>query len=131
MTSKFINTKNIFLIDGLGALASSLLLLTVLKPWANEVGLPPKTLAYLGYVALLIIPYSVFCHFLVRSQPHIWLRVLASINLLYCMFTGMLLHQDYPTLTWLGIAYFSGEISIIGILICFEFQFSKKKSPLH
>jgi hypothetical protein len=122
--------KSIFLIDAIGALLTATSLITVCKYFEVYIGMPSDVLNILSGIAFAFCTYSFACHFLVKNNLLRWLIVIGIANLGYCCLTAGLMYFHFSSLTQLGIAYFSGEISIIGILIYFEFQFSKKNSPL-
>ncbi|BBM83753.1 hypothetical protein UABAM_02107 [Candidatus Uabimicrobium amorphum] len=112
-----IQRKNIFLIDGLGALLSAALLGIVLPLF--HVGIPTTTLYLLALIAFVFSLYSLRCHF-VKSQRNLWLKLIMTANLLYCALTLFLVVYHWSTMTYIGAIYFLGEISIIVILVWIE-----------
>lgn len=113
--------KTLFLIDGLGALVTGISLLLISAPLNQYVGMPPSVLQPLAWIAGVFAAYSLSCF--AGFGPH-WPRLLsliATANLLYCVATAALIVRHFEQLTFLGIAYFVGEILIICTLVAIEF----------
>lgn len=110
--------KNVFLVDGVGALLSSLLL-GILLP-ILDVGMPIFTLYFLAMMAFGFAVYSMSCHFVIKPQNNLWLKLIITANLCYCVLTLVVMIYHWSTLTNLGIAYFLGESLIIVCLVWME-----------
>ena len=109
----FLNKKNIFLVDGIGALVSTLflgVLLPALKAW---IGMPVQMLYILAGIAALFAVYSLSCFKFVDHSNTRWLKVIMTGNLLYCGLTATIVAQRFSELTLLGKSYFIGEIFVI------------------
>ena len=105
----------IFLIDGVGALLSALILL-LFSVNHNWVGIPAVILLFLGLIAAVFFVYS-FCCFLIRPPGWSkWLRSIALANLAYTLLTTAVLILYWDVVTWLGWLYFLGEILILLVL---------------
>jgi len=112
----------LFLIDGLGAVASTVLLGVVLTAFQVFIGMPHTTLYVLAAVALVFSVYSLGCFYF---RPHRWRPFLAAIavaNSLYCLATAGLVVYFYPALTRPGVGYFVGELMVVGCLIFVEIK---------
>lgn len=85
--------KNIFVIDGLGALLSAMFLSFVMPAIPSYIGMPAGGLRALACLALLLALYSLSCYrFANPSQPR-WLRIATRCNLIYCALTaGLVVH---------------------------------------
>jgi hypothetical protein len=114
------SAKNIFLLDGIGALITGLLLSQVLARFESLFGMPKEILWVLSGVAFLFALYSITCHVIIKKNFGKYLKVIMVANLLYCLVTSVLMILLFNSLTWLGIAYFIGEIIIIVILVMIE-----------
>ena len=114
--------KNIFLIDSCGALLTGLLLFLVLRPFNDYFSIPKAALTYLSVIALLFSFYSIACFFLLNNHWKPYLIIIIVANVLYCLLTFGLLVYYHQSITLLGIAYFLGEIVIIGGLVFIELQ---------
>jgi hypothetical protein len=112
--------RYVFLLDGLGALFSALLLVFLIAPLENIFGMPPATAYNLSLPAFGFMVYSLGCYFL---NPIAWkpfMRLIALANFLYCCLTFTLVVIDFSLLTKLGVAYFLGEIGIVFAVIGIE-----------
>ncbi|UUF13911.1 MULTISPECIES: hypothetical protein [Flavobacterium] len=110
--------KNIFLIDAIGALLTFILLFLVLRSFNSFFGLSKTTLEYLSLLALIFSIYSFTSFFLAKNNWKIYLKIICTANILYCVFTFGILLYDYKSISIFGVVYFLGEIIIIiGIVI--------------
>ncbi len=115
--------KRIFLIDGLGALLTAVLLSQVLGRFTDFFGVNQSILYLLALIALAFAIYSFTNHFL-KNQLRIWkrnLRIIAIANVIYCVTTVVFLFYLYDQLTVYAWIYFLGEITIILLLARWEF----------
>ncbi len=115
-------TKKFLLIDGIGAIVSSVFLGLVLPAIVQYIGLPVDVLKFLASIAVMFAVYSLSTHWLVKSGHSKFLIIIAIANLLYCGLTlgVMILYIDEITL-W-GLLYFIGEILLILGLVSMEFK---------
>ena len=117
--------KQLFLVDGLGALLSAFFLGIVLVGFKNHIGMPVNTLYILAIVPVFFAIYSFSCYFLLHNNHRHFLKGIAIANLLYCCMTITLLIYYYQSLTILGLGYFLLEILIIGVIVGVELKASK------
>jgi hypothetical protein len=73
--------KFVFLIDGLGALVSALLLGVVLPFFQDHLGMPLPIFYGLAALAATFCIYSLSCFFLVRTHQRKWLQAVMLANL--------------------------------------------------
>ncbi|HKL15550.1 MAG TPA: hypothetical protein VJ915_07930 [Balneolaceae bacterium] len=118
--------KTLFLIDAAGAFVTAILLSQVLARYESAFGMPGSVLFVLAGIALVFGVYSVLCHFLVEENTAKFLKVIAAANTMYCILTLGLMMMHASTLTWLGLAYFTGEIIIILMLVRLEYKTSQE-----
>jgi hypothetical protein len=112
--------RNVFLLDGVGALLSALLLVVLIAPLEGIWGMP-QTIAYtLSFPAFGFVAYSLGCYFLNPSAWKPLMRLIALANFLYCCVTFALVIVQYSSLTKLGVAYFLGEMGIVFVVIGIE-----------
>lgn len=114
--------KTIFLIDGMGALVSAILLGLVLTKLETFFGLPKNVLYVLAGIALLLAVYSISNAFTQPANPSKRLKLIAVANLLYCLLTFVLLFIFFPQLTVYDLLYFMGELLIILSLASLELK---------
>lgn len=117
-----LDLKKLFLIDGLGALVTALLLSQVLARFESVFGMPREILWVLAGIAGCFAVYSFLCHLFIEENGQPYLKGIAVANTVYCITTlGLVIYLN-ESLTYLGIAYFIGEIFIILILVRLEFN---------
>lgn len=122
------NPKELFLIDGIGALVSILFLGVVLVWLEDKIGMPKNVLYILASLPIFFAIYSFSCYFFLKNNWKPFLKGIAILNLLYCFLTiGLLFFLDH-NLTFLGWTYFIIELIILGFLIAIEFKASTKNS---
>jgi len=114
--------KIVFLIDGLGAVLTAILLITVLKTFNEYFGMPLKTLTVLSIIAFIFAIYSLSCFAFSDNNSQKLLRPIIVANLTYCILTLGIVIYFYNKLTILGLTYFFGEILIISGLVYIELK---------
>lgn len=119
--------KAIFLLDSLGALLTAALLFFVLRTFNNFFGLSKATLEYLSLLALIFSFYSLTCFFLVKNNWKLYLKIICTANILYCILTFGVLLSNYKSISIFGITYFLGEIVVIAGLVFLEIKTIKQK----
>lgn len=117
-----ISAKLLFLIDGLGAITTALLLSQLLARFEPLFGMPRPVLFVLAGIAACFAVYSLLCYFLLTADFRPFLKGIAIANTSYCVATMGLMLFHFSALTWLGIAYFVGEIAVVLALAYVEYQ---------
>jgi len=112
--------KTIFLIDGLGAMLTAILLAFVLTKFEVYFGMPVNVLHCLAMVAYVFMLYSLTCYVFFQSRWRVYLSIIMLTNLLYCCLTIALASYYYSRLTALGIIYFLLECLVIICLVWLE-----------
>ncbi len=110
----------IFLVDGLGALLTALLLVGLLSNFEALFGIPRPISKQLACIAGLFALYSLGCFFIGPKNWKPYLFAIMIANLLYCVITLSLCVMQ--PITVLGWAYFLGEIMVICSLVFLEWQ---------
>jgi len=116
------SAKKLFLLDGLGALTTAILLSQILARFESFFGMPKNILYILSLVAVCFAAYSLTCFLFVKTNFSRYFKVIIVANIAYCLATLGLVIIYFQPLTWFGIAYFLGEISIISLLIFREIR---------
>lgn len=114
--------KNVFLLDGFGAVVTAILLFAVLKLWNEYFGMPKNYLLILSISAFLLALYSFSCSKFLKNNIRKFLMLLIVFNLSYTIFTFVLIINFYSQLTILGLLYFIAEILIISSLVFIELK---------
>ena len=114
--------KKLFLIDGYGALLSSLLYGMVLSRYESVFGVPQKTVYFLGVLAGLYAVYSFSCYLIKLKDWRLNMKIIAMANLIHCCLTiGIVIFYFYE-ITLIGILYFFGELIIVVPLALWEMK---------
>jgi hypothetical protein len=119
------NPRTIFLVDGLGALLSTLLLF-VIAYYEGVFGMPPDVLHQLMPVTTVFTAYSLATYFLNPGRWKRYLEIIAVANILYCCLTMALLVYYFDHLTKIGVTYFLAEVFLILLLSGIEFHLTIK-----
>jgi hypothetical protein len=105
--------NQLFFIDGVGAVVSTLMLGIILPGINSHIGMPVLVLHYLGLLACVFAIYS-FSNILIIKPPQSRnLSFIAIINLIYCCLTAALVLYNFNSLTLIGVGYFVAEILIL------------------
>lgn len=120
------NPKKMFLLDGIGALLTGILLIAAVIPLHKEFGIPQRALYWLFAIACIFSMYSFCCAYFKSGQRPSLLKVISVANCFYCILIVTLLINFINTVTVLGFAYFSGEIIIIIVLVSIEIRIARK-----
>jgi hypothetical protein len=117
-----INPYQLFLVDGVGALLSALMLSLVLARFENTFGISKDVLYLLSLAPFLFCIYSLMCFSIRIRNWRNYLKIIAIANLLYCCYTLFLLFDLSATLTFWGFLYFFLEIVVVVLLAMFEIK---------
>lgn len=113
--------KQLLLIDSSGAFLTTMLLLLVVKHFNLFFGLTTSQINTLAIIAGFICSIGIGCWFTANKNWKAILWTLASLNVLYCLTTVLVLNAG-AGLTIYGIAYFLIEIIIILVLAILEIK---------
>lgn len=123
LTDKFVsNPRMIFVIDGVGAFTSVIMLGVVLIIFNDMIGMPPAFLAALACTAFFMAIYDLSTYHVATRFWRGFLRVIATANVLYSLASIALIIYFFNQLTNLGLIYFVLEVSIILILAMMQFR---------
>lgn len=120
-----ISPKNLFLIDSVGALLTSFLLIFVLAPYEIIFGVSRLILYPLAASALLFSIYSLVCFIVFPKNWRFWMKIIATLNLIYCAITFVVVILK-SFISIFGIFYFIGEILIVAYLAYTELEVALK-----
>lgn len=122
---RFLNERNVFLLDGLGALASAYFTGQILPRFTLFLGINFSLLKTLALIPTVYAIYSLSI-FLFFKKPKPWmLMTIICGNLLYCLVDlGLILFHD--RITWRAQALLSAEIIIILLVVFLEYKVYRK-----
>lgn len=112
--------KNLFLIDAIGAMITTVILVVILINFNHYFGISKTTFSYLSLFVAFLCIYSTTCFFFLKDNWVIYIRIISSANLLYCLFTLGLMIFNHAELTIIGLIYFLVEMAIIIGLVYIE-----------
>ena len=114
--------KQLFLLDGLGALLTAFLLGIVLVRLEPVIGMPAHLLYMLSAVACVFAVYSFSNVLFPKANWRPYLIAIAIANLVYCCLTlGLMIYLRHE-LSTLGKVYFTLEIAVIIGLVSMELK---------
>jgi hypothetical protein len=125
------NPKRIFLIDGIGAVFSSLLLGVILPLFHVEIGMPKNSLYFLSLFPVLYCFFSFGCYSKTKSIKKYHLYIIGSLNLIYCLISVFKVAEHLGSLTDLGFAYFLIEIIVVLLIAAYEIKLSITLSKMN
>lgn len=120
------DSKNLFLLDGFGALLSAFLLGIVLVRLEKYFGIPPSALYLLASFPVLFALYDFYVYRRVMLKQGQSLKLIAVANILYCCLSLGVLFYHYETITFLGWTYIFVEIIIVIILSYVELKVASR-----
>jgi len=118
--------KKVFLLDGMGALVSVLILGFILPHFQKYIGMPLDVLYLLMFFAVFFCFYSLNCYWREIPKPLMCMRLIVFCNSLYCLFTIFMTIKYFEKLTPLGFWYFFVDIIVIAGLVVYEWQYLRK-----
>lgn len=113
--------RRLFLVDGAGALVSAFLLGLVLARLDFLFGIPARHLYLLALLPLVFAACDLL-FFFAAGRTALFLRVMAVLNLSYCLLSAgfAVFHRD--TMTTLGWTYLLAEWLIVALLAALEIR---------
>ena len=119
--------RNVFLLDGIGALVSSLLLVVFLAPFESFFGMPSDYVYQLAIPAFVFAVYSIACYVFNPNNWQPFMKLIALANFIYCCVTFYLILKLFYRLTQFGVLYFILEIAVIFMVIALEINTIRKQ----
>lgn len=122
----FKNAKQLLLLDGIGAVLSAFIHGCILVYFEDEIGMPVRVLYSLAFIAVLYAFYSLSSYYFVKEKHARNLKIIAFLNLAYCLLTVILLFIHAESINQLGWIYFALEILVISSLGIFEWSMARR-----
>lgn len=119
------NPSTMFLIDGIGALLTTLSLCLIMLNFGSQFGMSLYALSLLTIIATLFCSYSIFCFLFLKESWYIYLTLIGLANLLYGILSCSLMIYFFSTMPAWGIFYFSVEMLLILLLVYIEISIAK------
>lgn len=125
------NPRQLFLIDGLGALLSAFLLGVVLVQFQTFFGIPENVLYFLAFLPCLFAIYDFYCYQKIHTNFYLFIKIIAFANLLYCFLSIGLALYHFREITLYGWIYIILEILILIVLIALQFKTANNLDKLN
>jgi hypothetical protein len=129
ITSLRADPRRVFVLDGVGALVSAVILGLVLPPFDEALGTTRSALHALAALPVAFALYDLVCW---AARVRWWraaVRGIATANLLYPVFSAVTLWNDQVPLTGLGIAYFTAESATLWAIAALEYRVAAAEAP--
>lgn len=117
--------KQLFIIDGLGALLSAFLLGVILVRFEYFFGIPKEALYILAIPPLTFMIFDLFSYYAASQKDHLLLKIIAFANLSYFLLSlGLAAYHHEIIRTW-GWVYLGLEVLIVVPLALIELKAAK------
>ncbi len=120
--SDITNLKRWFLLDGIGAFISCIMLSFVLVQLQHLIGMPVSKLYFLAAFPFVYTLFDAYNYYKLPNAAPRNLRLVAMLNVLYCIISAVLLVMHFADLKTLGWIYFISEKIIVLILANMEWK---------
>jgi len=110
--------------DAIGALFTTLMLGVILVQFENYLGVGTAILFTLSTYAFALFIYSICIYFIKPKKWTVFLKIIAVLNLSYCIITLFTIYQLQHQITLLGKLYFIGEVPLIALIAILEWSYS-------
>lgn len=120
-----LNEKNIFLLDGIGAILSACFTGLILIRYSLFLGINVSTLQNLALLPTVYAFYSLSCYFFAsKTKPWMLLTIIGA-NLFYCLISlSLILFRE--RITWRGQLLLAAEIIVVLLVVLLEFNIYRK-----
>jgi len=122
-----LKAKKYLMIDGIGALISSLLLLLAVVKFQSFLGIPHTALYILLPIPLLFVLYDFICYFNATYDHCSCLKRIAYANLMYCCLSFGFAIYHRTELTIYGWIYVVNECLVLIVLAMLELKIAEAK----
>ncbi len=119
------NPSTMFLIDGIGALLTTLSLCLIMLNFGSQFGMSLYALSLLTIIATLFCSYSILCFLFLKESWYIYLTLIGLANSLYGVLSCSFMIYFFSTMPAWGILYFSVELLLILLLVYIEISIAK------
>lgn len=116
------NPRQLFLVDGVGAMLSAFLLGVVLVRMERLFGIPPSALYVLAAIPIGFAIYDFICYKVVYRNYSTFLKIIAILNITYCVLSVGYAIYHSVSITLLGWAYIISEVLIVLFLARLEMK---------
>lgn len=120
-----LNEKNIFLLDGIGAIISACFTGLILIRYSLFLGISVSILQSLAMLPVVYAIYSLSCYFFISKTKPWMLFTIIGANLFYCLISlSLILFRE--RITWRGKLVLAAEIVVVLCIVFVEFKIFQK-----
>ena len=112
--------KRIFLLDGLGAFVSAVILISIYLFFNTYFGIPTWVFGFLAGIATLFAAFSLSCFLFLKSTWKVFLKTICILNVSYCCLTIIFQLIYIDQLLVFDVLFFTAEIGVISMLVYLE-----------
>jgi len=120
--------RNLFLIDGVGAILSAFLLGVVLVYFKSYFGIPVNTLYVLAIIPCFFALYDLLCYFLLKKNHKPFIKLTAWLNIAYCGLSLRMAYEHIGQIEILGFIYIIIEVILVLAIAKIELDVAKSIS---
>lgn len=124
--NRLLTTQQVFLIDGIGAMLSALLL-WVIYGCKTIFTVPQSMFQQLIFFPVLFACYSLGCAWIRPGKWKLFLSIVMACNLLYILYSLCLVILYFEELNIPALIYFLSETFVILAVVYFEYYMMKKR----
>ena len=117
----------LFLIDGIGAFVSAIMLGVILPLVQPLIGIPVYALYILATFPVIFSIIDFYCLYRKPQPLTKYLKIIAICNILYCYLSCALAYYHRASITDLGWVYLVVEVFIVGALAIVELRYARTK----
>lgn len=122
---RLLNEKNIFLLDGIGAVLSACFTGLILIRYSLFLGISVSMLQTLSLLPAAYAFYSLSCYFFTTKTKAWMLLTIICANLFYCLVSlGVILLRE--RITWRGQLLLAAEIIVVLLVVLIEVNVYRK-----
>lgn len=120
ISTYFSDPKRIFLLDGLGAFVSAIILISIYLFFNAYFGIPTWFFGFLAGIATLFAVFSLSCFLFLKSNWKVYLKTICILNVSYCCLTIVFQLVYLDQLLVFDVLFFTAEIGVISLLFYLE-----------
>lgn len=120
ISTYFSDPKRIFLLDGLGAFVSAIILISIYLVFNTYFGMPTWVFGFQAGIATFFAVFSLSCFLFLKSDWKVFLKTICFLNASYCCLTIIFQLVYIDQLTVFDVLFFTTEIGVISLLVYLE-----------
>lgn len=119
---KTLSARQLLFVDGIGAMASAVMLGLVLPHFQLHIGMPITELYLLASLPIAFAVIDFYWLLFRKGNERAGLLLIAFANMAYSLLSMLLVIVNFELLTALGLSYFVIELLLLAALVTFELK---------